>query len=83
MSSPWEEVKLPTHEGLRKTSLSFKTLKKLRLGDVLALDTIPMTGYARGETLATMDNCDINDDDVPKRTKVEQALQSLCPIGTS
>jgi hypothetical protein len=80
MSSPgWEEVELPTLEGLSKTSLSlsFKTLKKLRLKDVLALATVPMLGRTWGETLGTMDNWDIDDNDVTERTKIERALQII------
>jgi hypothetical protein len=55
-TSPWEEVELPTLEGLRKASLSFKTRKKLRLGDVLAPDTVPVTGRTQGDVLGTIVN---------------------------
>jgi hypothetical protein len=72
-SSPcWEEVELST-----KASNSFKTPKKLRLGDVLNLDTIPVTCHRGGEILTTMVTQDIDDEEVAERSKVEHALQII------
>jgi hypothetical protein len=77
LASPWEEVELPTLDELRKASLNFKTPKKLRLGDVLNTDTIPVTGRPRGDALQDISDRDIDDDDLTERTKVERALQVI------
>jgi hypothetical protein len=77
MKSQWEEVKLPTLEELRKASLSFKTPKKLRLGNVLAPDTVPVMGQARGDVLGTFVDQDIDNNDIIEKTNVKRAHQII------
>jgi hypothetical protein len=52
--SPWEEVELPTLEGLRKARDSFKTPKKLWLGSVLVSDSVSVSKLSRGNYLTTI-----------------------------
>jgi hypothetical protein len=77
LESPWEEVKLPTLDELRKASINFKTPKKLRLGNVLNTDTIPVTARPRGELFQDLADRDTDDEDQTERTKVERALQVI------
>jgi hypothetical protein len=70
-------VELPTLDSLRKASASFKTPKKLKLGDVLAPDMIPATSRPQGPTLSHMDDRNIDDDDAVERVKVQRALQVI------
>jgi hypothetical protein len=42
LASPWEEA--PSLDSLRKTSDTFRTPKRLRLGNMLSLETVPVVG---------------------------------------
>jgi hypothetical protein len=64
-------------DGLNKAIDSVKTLKKLRLSNVLGPDNIPVTYCPCGEILAKIDDRDIDDNDVTKRSKIEYALQII------
>jgi hypothetical protein len=70
-------MELPTLEGLQKARLSFKTPKKVRLGSVLAPDTISVSNRSRGPSLTTMVEHDINDNEAAERIKIERALQII------
>lgn len=72
-ASPLEEVKIPTLESLKAASESFKTLKKVRLGPMLSLDTLPITSRPRDAVFLKVDPQDINDDNSVKRAKIQHA----------
>jgi hypothetical protein len=74
-SSPWEEVETPTLEVFMKASTSFKMPKKLKLGNALGPDMIPVMSQSRGTSLSHIEDQGIDDDKVWERTKIERALQ--------
>jgi hypothetical protein len=74
--SPWEEVVLPTLEGLRKARDSFKSPKKLGLGSVLVPDNIPFSNLSSG-ALLTMVGHDIDDSPSDHHAGLEQTRDKL------
>jgi hypothetical protein len=64
-------------EGLRKARDSFKTPKKLRLGSVLAPDTVSVSNRSRRTSLTTIVDQDINEDGETERLEIERALQII------
>jgi hypothetical protein len=76
-TSPWEEVEIPSLDSLQAASDSFKTPKKLRLGPVLAPDTLPVMNAPRGSYYSQVAPLDIDDEDDVERSKIQRALQTI------
>jgi hypothetical protein len=73
-TSPWEEVESATLESLKAARESLKTPKKLRLGCVLSLDTLPVTSRPRGAVFSKLEPQDIDDNDSVEMSRIQRAL---------
>jgi hypothetical protein len=73
-TSPWEEVESATLESLKAARESLKTPKKLRLGSVLSLDTLPVTSRPRGAVFSKLEPQDIDDNDSVEMSRIQRAL---------
>jgi hypothetical protein len=74
-TSPWEEVEIATLENLKAASESLYTPKKLRLGSVLSLETLPVTSRPRETVFSKVEPQDIDDEDSVETSKIQRALQ--------
>jgi hypothetical protein len=72
LTSPWEEV--PSLDSLRKASDTFWTPKRLKLGNMLSPDTVPVVRVTRGSPLANVFLDDLADN---QAVEVERMLRKV------
>jgi hypothetical protein len=75
LSSPWEEV--PSLDSLRKASDTFWTPKRLKLGNMLSPENVPVLSNARGSLLTNVFPLSVDEDEEGQSQKVELALQKI------